>query len=322
MNWNPISKFLKGMAGTSGARFVLPPLVLEIEPDFVLGAHLTGRAGTLERFCIRDLGTGTIEPVSRGTNVANVPDLNRALASVCEVVGNGKGHVGVLLPDGAVRVVILDFETLPDDPGEAEALIRWRLKDSFPGTPEELRVSYQTIGRESNRVELLVAAVSLAVLREYAQGLGALNGGPVLVLPATLALVPLLSDKSSGELLVHVCSGWMTSVVQEGGRIRFWRTRDVRRETPEELAGEVIEETARVLASAGDRLKVDIQHVRLCLRPCGDAPLDARLAKVVSKDVTRLVPDTRRAEMLSEGEQKLFENFAAPVIGLVTNAGA
>lgn len=320
MNWNPIPRFLKGLSVEAGARFVLPRIVLEIEPDFVLGGRLDRRSRSLRRLGVRELAPHTLEPVAHGTNLANGADFSRALQGVREVVENGNGRVGVLLPDAAVRVVVLSFETLPSDPQEAEDLIRWRLKDSLAGSPEEVKMSYQALEQRQGHVELLVAAVSRSVLAEYLGGLGPMNGGPALVLPSSLALVPLLGGEGPGELLVHVCSGWMTTVVHEGGRIRSWRSRHVQRGTAEDLGREVIQETGRVLASAGDRLKVDVQRVRLCLRPRPDKALDSELAQAVSKEVTRLVPDTRWAALLSEGEQELFRNLAAPLVGVASNA--
>ena len=49
-----------------------------------------------------------------------------------------------LLPDAAVRVVLLDFETLPTKPQEAEGVVRFRLKKSLPFDVEKAKISYHT----------------------------------------------------------------------------------------------------------------------------------------------------------------------------------
>src|SRR2546422_4167779 len=54
------------------------------------------------------------------------------------------------------------------------------------------------------------------------------------------SLVP--EAEPSSQLLVHVCSGWMTTVLVERSQLRTWRTRDMARVTPEDLPGEVARE--------------------------------------------------------------------------------
>jgi type IV pilus assembly protein PilM len=58
-----------------------------------------------------------------------------------------------ILPDTSVRVVLLDFETLPAKRDEAEAVVRFRLKKSLPFDPADARISYhaQSTGKACGR---------------------------------------------------------------------------------------------------------------------------------------------------------------------------
>ena len=65
---------------------------------------------------------------------------------------------------------------------------------------------------------------------------------------------------NGSQVLVHVCSGSVTSVVVVGDGISFWRNRQSERVT---AAGdeEVVSEFARVVAACRDHLKSEIEDV-------------------------------------------------------------
>ena len=71
-----------------------------------------------------------------------------------------------ILPDAAVRVVLLDFETLPTKLEEAESVVRFRLSKSLPFDVDKAKVSYQA--QTSPTGMRVVAAVALnSVLEDY-----------------------------------------------------------------------------------------------------------------------------------------------------------
>jgi hypothetical protein len=308
--------FLRGGA----ARFVLPRVVYEIAPGFVAGARLDGRARQVRRLAARELPAGSVEPFAHRSNVANAEDLRAALRGVSQTVGNGNGSSGLLIPDGAVRVAVLDFETLPESRKDAEALVRWRMRDNLPPAAEEARLSLQVLSRDSSHVELLVAAVRTSVLAEYEQAVESANGGLALVLPATLAVLPLLpAEASGGELLLHLCSGWLTAVALEDGRVRLWRSSGLRSESPGETAKSVAIEAARVTESARDHLQIETEKIWLLERPLVTEGLEEAISRALGKEVARLGPEGSAGRALSEAEQRVYENFGAAFAGLISN---
>src|SRR5208282_1943209 len=91
--------------------------------------------------------------------------------------------------------------------------------------PEEARLTFQVVGNQPGALEVLGVAARGSVLAEYEAAMERLNGGPVLVLPASVALLPLLPEDDSGQLLLHLCPGSLTAVVVASNRVRYWRTR-------------------------------------------------------------------------------------------------
>jgi hypothetical protein len=317
MNWNSLKKQFRWGSGRAQSRFVLPTVVLEIEPDFVVGARVDAGTRKLRRLGVRQLEPRAIEAFPNAPNVSNVEELQRAFRGVTEVIGYKSGRLGLLVPDGSVRVAIMTFETLPDDPNEEETLVRWRMKENLPYPPEEAKLSYQLLWNDPGNVGMMVVAAKASLLAEYIGALGLRNGGPELILPATAALLPLMPESGDeGRLLVHVCSGWVTTVAMKGTRVRSWRTR-----AAEDMAKDVASEVFRVLASCRDHLQFEVDKVWLCARPPATSELGPELASAISKEVLPLAPGAGDALKLSAAEQATFESFGAPLAGLIANTG-
>lgn len=324
VNWKLITQRFKPATAGGTAQFVLPGVVIEIEPNFVVGARLEGSrrsARRLRRLGVRPLESPVVMPHPSKPNLTDGDDLRRAVQEVAELVGNGNGRLGLIVPDRVVRAGVLSFETLPGDTAEAESIIRWRLRGNLPFPPEEARVSFQVVGRERGHVEVLAIAARVSVLAEYEAMLEPVNGRPVLTLPATAALLPLLPDEGEPQILVHACAGWVTTVVVAAGRVCSWRTRDLARAPQADWPGEVAFETARVMASCQDQLSVRIRRAWACARPPAPRELARALEGATSCEVGLLTPSAELAGNLTPEERSLFEHFGAPVAGLAANVG-
>lgn len=319
---NLLQRFAPAHRPRTGA-FTLPGLVVEMQPEFVVGARLVASVRSrrrCDRLAVADLEPGSLQALLSRSNISSQSELHRAVRRLAEVVGNGNSRLGLLIPDAAARVAMLTFEALPDNAKEADALLAWRVKDLLPFPPEEARLSYQVLRRATDSIELLVVAARSAVLAEYESALEPMQGGPVLILPSTMALLPLVPDSAPGaQLVIHFCSGSVTAVVLAAGGVRLWRTRPVGATTTGDLAGEIAAEIDRVTASTRDSLALDIERIWLCARPPATSELAGQLAAQLSRQVDRLVPDPELASTLSDPERALFERFGASVAGLVAN---
>jgi hypothetical protein len=222
------------------------------------------------------------------------------------------------MPDIAVRVALLQFETIPDDHQKAEALVLWKMREYLPYSPEEARLSYQVVGKQQGSLEILGVAVRGSVLAEYEAVLAGINGGPALVLPATVSLLPLLPEDADGQLLLHLCPGALTAVVMASNRIRYWRTRSLEGDAASN-AEEVGREAARVLATCQDNLGVQVQNVWFCARPQQPADVCGPITKSVGRELRPLPANFLPAGGLPPGQRETFDEFGMPFAGLVAN---
>ena len=320
MNLNSLrERFAALPAGSGRVHFRLPSVVLEIQPEFVLAAKLDGRARRVRRLGAAELQPGSIRPDPGRPNVANQDALREAVHTAIRAVGDG-GGVGLLLPDGAVRTAVLSFEAVPPSEKEFDALVRWRIKQNLPGAPEEVRLSYQAAPRETGGADVLALAIKGSVVSEYQFALEGSNHGFDLVLPVTAALLPLLPVESGAQLLLNVCCGWMTSVLVRADTICLWRTRDLIHGDPAELSRAVATEAARVVASSRDHIQLDITRVWLCARPRLSPDIAGEVGRALGQTVQSLVPGSDMLGALPQAARATFQEFGAPLGGLLMNA--
>ncbi len=327
MDWK---NWVWGSRSKGAGKWTLPRVVVELEPAFVLAAQIDGGTRQVRRIGACELegkapqsdsgSTGLPAGASAQAGPAAGPGLHRALQQVMESIGNGAGRIGLLVPDPVVRVSLLEFESLPGDRQEAEALVRWRLKDLLPFPADEARVAYQVMGHAEGSREILAMVARNSTVSEYEKAVQDRIEAPAVTLPATAALLPLLPESiESALLLVHVCASWATTVLIGGGRVRLWRTRDLTSVSEEEVAGEIVREAARAVASSRDHHQLEVGRVWVCARRTAGADPLAALARAVTVPVEALLPAAGLATGLSSAERTLFERFGATVAGLVMN---
>jgi type IV pilus assembly protein PilM len=120
---------------------------------------------------------------------ANLRDgaaIRQAIESALGGVGARSRDVIAILPDTSVRVVLLDFETLPSKRDEAEAVVRFRLKKSLPFDPANARISYHAQSTDKG-VQAVAAVVLNTVLEEYESAFRDAGYNPGMVMPSMLA---------------------------------------------------------------------------------------------------------------------------------------
>ena len=318
MSWAIWKKRL-GLGGhTHTGYFVAPRFALDLEPGFVAAARLNPSKRQVQSVGVRELPAGALVPSANKSNVTDNAVVRRTIAEVSERVGNVGGRMGLLIPDVAVRVALLQFETLPEDHREAETLVLWRMREYLPYAPEEATLSYQVLGKQPGSVEVLGVAVRGSVLAEYEAVLEGINGGPALVLPTTVALLPLLPEEASGQLLLHLCPGVLTAVVVAFNRVRYWRTRSLEGDALSNLE-EVAREATRVLATCQDNLGVQVQNVWFCARPPAELEVEEVLARALGHELRPLPANFVPATGLPSGQREAFDHFGMPFAGLVAN---
>lgn len=186
-------------------------------------------------------------------------------------VGNGgsRARAGLIIPDYAARLAVLDFEEFPSDEVQRLSLVKFRLRKSVPFPIDDARVScfLQANDVSEKRIEVLAAAISRAVLDEY-EGLLRGAGFQVgLVMPSSFAVLPLFSDSPGVLTLFAKLSGSILSVMLlVDRRVRVVRCIDLTSEEAEPSEGSSLISTIlqQTVAYAEDELHQPVQRMLLC----------------------------------------------------------
>jgi type IV pilus assembly protein PilM len=199
-----------------------PRLACEITLDGVIAARASEKAPRLEVFTSRRLNQGVIAPGLNGPNVLDAEALRAALSGALGAVTGKSRDVIVVLPDVAIRMMLLDFEALPAKADEIEPVIRFRLKKSLPFDVDQAVLSYDVI--RSNGTVRAVAAVSpREIIEEYEKVFRDAGYEPGVILPSSLAALGLV-DGERPTLVLKVDPLNITITVVERGELRLVRT--------------------------------------------------------------------------------------------------
>jgi len=187
----------------------------------VAGGRLS--AGVLASHSVRRLPAGAVTPRLTGTNIGQPDAVRKAVAEVLSAVGGGgKRDVITVLPDAAVRVLLLDFDTLPANEDEATAIIRFRLKKSLPFDVEHAALSFDRMPSSAG-VRTVVALSPAQVVGEYEQVIRDAGYEPGVVLPSVLGALGIVNDDRAA-MLVKVDFETTSIALTDASGIRLLRT--------------------------------------------------------------------------------------------------
>jgi type IV pilus assembly protein PilM len=199
---------------------VILPIACEITPSRVIAARASARS--IDSASARALSAGAVTPGLTGENVARPEELRSVVEEVLTTVGGHGKDVAVVLPDSVVRVVLLDFETLPEKEQDAEGVIRFRLKKSLPFDIEKAQLSYD-VRRVSSGVKVVAAVAQPAVVEQYEAAFRAAGYQPGVVLPSSLAALGAV-DADRPTLVLKVDAETTTVTIVDQNQLLLFRT--------------------------------------------------------------------------------------------------
>jgi type IV pilus assembly protein PilM len=142
-----------------------------------------------------------------------------------ESLGARNGVLTLVVPDQAVRVLLMDFDSLPHKAADAIPLLRFRLKKMLPFDVDDAAVSYQALPSKAG-ARAIVAVLPNAVLREYETIIREAGFEPGVVLPSTLACLGMLTGDETA-LLVHSSTQCVTTAISTGHELLLHRTQEL-----------------------------------------------------------------------------------------------
>jgi type IV pilus assembly protein PilM len=206
-----------------------PRLAVEVRAEGVVAARAEDAAALMTAVMRADLAVGAVVPGLRGGNVLDRVGVVGAIRRVLDSVGAGERSrdVTLVVPDAAVRVLLLDFDQLPSKMAEALPVVRFRLKKLLPFDADDAVVSYQVMSSGKDGVRVVAVAMPREVLAEY-EGLVTEAGYlPGAVRPSTLAALAGLDEAEVPALVVNAGPGAVTTAIVRAGILLLHRSVDM-----------------------------------------------------------------------------------------------
>src|ERR1035438_9553532 len=130
----------------SGNHSLRPRVACEVSAERVVAARASEKAQMLEAVESKTLPAGTVTPGLQQANIAAREALVTALRDSLAPVAGRSRDITLVIPDASTRILLLDFDTLPEKSEDADAVVRFRLKKSLPFDVDASSVSFE-IGR-------------------------------------------------------------------------------------------------------------------------------------------------------------------------------
>ncbi len=209
----------------------LPRWACELRPGGVVVVEATKDRKGVAAAATRPLPDGVVTPDVKGVNIADGAVVRSALEACLEEAGFGGSELIVVIPDDAVRISLVEAESLSGAESERVQFIRWKLKKHVPFDVSLARVAYATMS--TNGSTRLVAVLSpSSVTAQYERVIQDLGLHPGIICPSTTAALNLVGDVAAAagdaavekdRLFVKVAPGSIASAVVRGGKLAFYR---------------------------------------------------------------------------------------------------
>lgn len=264
--------------------------------------------GRSRRTCLTaSMAEGMVKPSPAEANVSELSTVAERLRELTTVGNAGRGErwpilsdrprrITLLLPDAAVRAVVLHLDQLPAKHEEREALIRWRLgqQQLFPvaGAKVVSQVFTSQPGSGGQAYTVLTVSIQESVLSQYESMCESVGLIPQEVGITSLRLFNFWRGTSGQSLWQRQNCLWanlsdraLTTMVFQQGRLLFYRCKLLGSHATE--LGAQGETLNRVLEECGASLEVcQQQHPSALIQKaviCADGDLSTLQARMESE---------------------------------------
>jgi type IV pilus assembly protein PilM len=191
-------------------------------PEGVLAAAMQAKNESAV-YAFAPLAAGALVPGIDEPNLRAPEAVAEAIKSALTDVSPKTRNVTLVVPDTAVRVFVLDFDSLPPKAAEVVQVLRFRLRKMVPFDVEKAGVSYQVLTESKNECRVLIAVLPGPILEEYEAAVRTAGYEPGSVLPSSLAALAAI-ETSEPALTANLSGASLTTSITNGQDLLLYRT--------------------------------------------------------------------------------------------------
>ncbi len=212
--------FLSAVAGLFGPD--VPLWALEVSTNYAAAIQASPDRKTVVSQAVAPLQAGALIGDLRETNIINPAAVRSAVQTALDGAGFSGSELSLVIPDEAVRIALLNTNSLPDADAERHAIIRWKLKKNVPFDVDSAQVAYQIL-TENGSVEMLVALSRQVIVDQYQELVESVGLHAGVLSPSTTSSLNLLPDATGDVLFIKKSPASVTTSIMMGGTLRFYR---------------------------------------------------------------------------------------------------
>lgn len=197
-------------------------MACEVTAEHVVAARGGDGAQSLEAVSAQKLAPGSVSPGLQQANVVAREALIAALRAVLGAVAGRSRDVTLVIPDASSRILLLDFDTLPESQEDADSVVRFRLKKSLPFDVEASAVSFDRTTAD-NGVRVVAAVTPRSVVEEYETVVREAGYNPGAVLPSMIAALGVV-DGTRPTMVIKVEPGTTTFAIVDRNQLLLYRS--------------------------------------------------------------------------------------------------
>ena len=204
-----------------------PTVAVEIAPSHVTAVALRpgARASSVRAHAVAPLAAGQVTPSLTSTNIGDVASVGAAVRNVIAEIGVRPRQIGLIVPDAAAKVSLVQFEQVPDRADDLRGLITWQVQKAAPFKIGEAQLTYASAGTAGAFV-VAIARRDIVAQYEAACTTAGVQAGVVDLSTLNLVNAVLGSQSSTARgdwLLVHCESSHTTIAIVRGDALVFYR---------------------------------------------------------------------------------------------------
>lgn len=196
-------------------------MACELTSEHVIAARASSDAHAVEAATAASLPPGSLVPGLQQANVAARDTLVAALRESLSAVAGRSRDISLVIPDATTRIMILDFDTMPEKQEDRDAVVRFRLKKSLPFDVDQAAVSFDRQGT-GTPIRVVAAVTPRSVRDEYEALVREAGYNPGAVLPSMIAALGAV-DGSKPTMVIKVERGTTSFAIVDQQQLLLYR---------------------------------------------------------------------------------------------------